>query len=206
VATLVIDPGMEQQLLERRRASRGDRWDEVWDGVYIMAPLPNIEHQELLNNISVAISNALAGQPGVRVFPGVNVSDRKDDWERNYRCPDVAVVLPDSRAVACGAFYFGGPDFIVEVASDYDRSRDKFDFYASVGVREFLLVDRNPWQLELYALRGKKLALACRGDVQDSGVLASQVLPLTFQLIAPPRPGRPQIEIVRTTDGQRWVA
>jgi Uma2 family endonuclease len=148
----------------------------------------------------------MAGQPGVRVFPGVNVSDRKDDWERNYRCPDVAVVLPDSRAVAYEAFYLGGPDFIVEIASDYDRSREKFDFYAAVGVREFLLVDRNPWQLELYALRGKKLVLASRGDVADGGLLTSQVLPLSFRLIAPATSGRPQIEIVRTTDGQRWLA
>jgi Uma2 family endonuclease len=148
----------------------------------------------------------LADQSGVRVFPGVNVSDRKDDWERNYRCPDVAVVLPDSRAVAYEAFYFGGPDFIVEIASDYDRSRDKFDFYAGVGVREFLLVDRKPWQLELYALRGKKLLLAGQGNVADGNVLASQVLPLNFRLIAPAGTGRPQIEIVRTTDSQRWLA
>jgi Uma2 family endonuclease len=203
---LVIDPGMEQELLERRRASRGDRWDEVWDGVYVMSPLANLEHQELLMQISLAIRSALAEQSGVRVFPGVNVSDRKDDWKRNYRCPDVAVVLPDSRAVAYDAFFFGGPDFIVEIASDYDRSREKFDFYASVGVREFLLVDRNPWHLELYALRVKKLVLASRGEVADGKVLTSQVLPLSFRLIAPPTPGRPQIEIVRTSDGQRWLA
>ncbi len=206
MATLVIDPGMEQQLLERRRASRGDRWDEVWDGVYIMAPLPNLEHQELVINLAMAFKNAYADQPSVRVFPGVNVSDREDDWEVNYRCPDVAVVLPGSRAVDCGAFYFGGPDFVVEVASDYDRSREKFDFYASVGVREFMLVDRNPWQLELYALQGEKLVLAARGDVRDGAALASQVLPLSFRLVAPTKPGRPQIEIVRTTDGQRWLA
>jgi Uma2 family endonuclease len=206
LATLVIDPGIEQHLLERRRASRGDRWDEVWDGVYIMAPLPNLEHQELVINLGTVFKNAYADQPNVRVFPGVNVSDREDDWEKNYRCPDVAIVLPESRAVDCGAYFLGGPDFVVEVASDYDRSREKFDFYAGVGVREFLLVDRNPWQLELYALRGKKLVLASRGDVQDGGLLTSQLLPLSFRLIAPAGSGRPQIEIVRTRDGQRWLA
>ena len=82
----------------------------------------------------------------------------------------------------------------------------KFDFYATVGVREFLLVDRNPWQLELYALRGKKLVLPGRGDVADGKVPTSQVLTLSFRQITPSKSGRPQIEIARTTDGQRWLA
>lgn len=203
--TLVIDPALENQLLERRRASRGDRFDEVWDGVYIMAPLANIEHQALVNAICTAFTNTLAGKPGVQVFPGVNVSDRRENWEQNYRCPDVAVVLPGSQAVDCDTFYFGGPDFVVEVASDYDRSREKFDFYSRVGVREFLLVDRNPWQLELHALRAGKLVLTGRCDVADGAVLASEVLPVRFRLVAGAS-SRPQIEIVRTTDGQRWLA
>jgi Uma2 family endonuclease len=206
MATLIIDPGVEQKLLERRRLSGGDRFDEVWDGVYIMAPLANIEHQELVANIATALRNAFADQPAVRVFPGVNVSDRQDDWEKNYRCPDGAVVLPDSRAVDCGAFYFGGPDFVVEVASDYDRSREKFDFYAKIGVREFLLVDRNPWQLELFALRDGKFARVGRSDVAAGGSMHSQVLALNWRLIAAVPPARPQIEIVRTSDGQRWLA
>jgi Uma2 family endonuclease len=193
-------------MLERRRLSGGDRFDEVWDGVYIMAPLANIEHQELVANIVTALRNAFADQPLVRVFPGVNVSDRQEDWEKNYRCPDGAVVLPGSRAVDCGAFYFGGPDFVVEVASDYDRSRDKFDFYADVGVREFLLVDRNPWQLELYALRGGEFELEGRSDLSLGAILKSTVLPITFRLVQATKPGRPQIEVVRTTDGQRWLA
>ena len=58
MATLVIDPGLERALLERRRASRGDRWDEVWDGVYVMAPLPNMEHQELVISFGSAIGFA----------------------------------------------------------------------------------------------------------------------------------------------------
>jgi len=123
--------------------------------------------------------------------------------KNNYRCPDVAIVLPDSRAIPCGTFYFGGPDFVVEIVSDYDRSREKFDFYASVGVRELLIVDRDPWRLELYSLKEKKLVLAGRCEVVDGVFLGSEVLPLSFRLVAPANPGRPQIEIVRTTDGQR---
>jgi Uma2 family endonuclease len=204
--TLVTDPALENELLERRRASRGDRWDEVWDGVYIMAPLPNIERQKLVQQFTNAISQALDDDPTIDVLPGANVSDRMEDWEHNYRCPDVTIVLPTSRAVNCGAFYFGGPDFVVEIASEYDRSREKFDFYASVGVREFLLVDRNPWQLELYALRQGNFEMVGRSDVHSEVLIESRVLPLRFRLISPEKPGRPQIEIVRTTDGHRWLA
>src|SRR2546423_8714240 len=140
--TLVMDPHIEEQLLENRRAWGGDRFDEVWDGVYVMAPMANLEHQQLMINVGAAFVNAFAGQPEILVFPGVNVSDRKKGWEKNFRCPDVAVVLPGSSAIDCDTFYFGGPDFVVEIVSDFDRSREKFEFYARVGVREMLLVDR----------------------------------------------------------------
>lgn len=206
MATLVIDPQLEEQLLEQRRASRGDRFDEVWDGVYVMSPLANNEHQELLIKLAAALHSAFASQPDVRVFPGVNVSDREDDWEKNYRCPDVAVVLPDSRAIDRGAYYLGGPDFVVEIASDYDRSREKFDFYASVGVRELLIVDRNPWQLELYRLEESRFVPAGASEPTQGNVLTSHALNLTFKLLPATAPRRPQVEIVRPSTGDRWLA
>jgi Uma2 family endonuclease len=202
--TLIIDPHVEQELLADRRARRADRFDEVWDGVYVMAPLANIEHMELMINLGAAFKSAFADQPEVRVFPGINVSDRRDEWEKNYRCPDVAVVLPGSRAIDCDTFYYGGPDFLVEIASDYDRSRDKFDFYSKVGVRELLLVDRNPWQVELYRLSRKNLKLVGSSEPVGQQLITSQVLLLTFRLLA--REGvRPQIEVVKPSTGERWL-
>ena len=78
-------------------------------------------------------------------FPGCNVSDQPERWKRNYRCPDVAVFLPGNPAEDRGTHWYGGPDFAAEVHSRFDRSRKKFGFYAKVGVRELLLVDRHPW-------------------------------------------------------------
>jgi Uma2 family endonuclease len=203
--TLVIDPRLEEQLLEQRRAQGGDKFDEVWDGVYIMAPMANVEHQAVVSGLTIAIGSALADNPAACVFAGINVSDRRDDWERNYRCPDVAVVLANSKAVDCGPFFCGGPDFVAEVASNYDRSREKFEFYARVGVREMLLVDRNPWQLELYRLDGPKLKLAGTSNLADQQTIASQILPLTYRLLSRPS-GRPQIEIVKPASNERWLA
>src|SRR5438105_3653139 len=98
MATLVMDPHIEEELLEKRRAWGGDKFDEVWDGVYVMSPLANNEHMELMTSLAAAIRNAFAARPDVHVFAGVNVSDRREGWEKNFRCPDVAVVLPGSRA------------------------------------------------------------------------------------------------------------
>jgi len=46
----------------------------------------------------------------------------------------------------------GGPDFAVEILNPGDRTPEKLPFYASVNVRELLVVDRDPWSLELFRL------------------------------------------------------
>jgi hypothetical protein len=98
--------------------------------------------------------------------------------------------------------WFGGPDLALEIVSPDDRSRDKLDFYARVGTREVLILDRDPWQMELYQLDQGELQL--RGTVTpDGGVLTSAVTPFTFQLVgAQPRP---QVKIVHTGTGREWV-
>ena len=97
MATLITDPELEERVRAQRAEWGGDRYDEVWEGTYMMNPLPNPEHGEIQGNL-VAVLRFALGFPGpARVFPGVNVSDRVDDWTKNYRCPDVAIVLPGSK-------------------------------------------------------------------------------------------------------------
>ena len=47
MATVVLDRDFADALRQERAAARSDRWDEVWEGTYMMVPLPNIEHQDL---------------------------------------------------------------------------------------------------------------------------------------------------------------
>jgi Uma2 family endonuclease len=200
---VVLDPDITKDFISLRRASGNDRWDEVWDGVYLLMPNPNIEHQEIAAGLTMVLGPVVKW-PGLgRVFPGVNVSDQPDDWTRNYRCPDVAVYLPGNPAVERGTHWHGGPDFAVEVVSPDDRSRDKLDFYARVGVREMLLVERSPWALELYQRRGSELDLVGTSKPDQPVALASAVLPLTFRLVS--GADRPVIEVVHTDGVQRWV-
>jgi Uma2 family endonuclease len=206
MTALITDRALEERLIAERQASGADLRDEVWDGVYVMSPMANMEHQRLATQFVSALVLAMRFDSAAEVIGPSNVSDREEGWTENYRIPDALVLLPNCAAKVCENHIFGGPDFVTEIVSEGDRTYEKFGFYSAIGVREFLIVERKPWQLELYALRGKELVLAGRGDVADGGTLTSQVLPLSFRLIAPAKPGRPQIEIVRTTDGQRWLA
>jgi Uma2 family endonuclease len=157
MATLIRDSSLEERILAQRRASGADRWDEVWEGVYVMAPLPNDEHQDVQAKL-VAILQTVIGWSGLGlVRAGVNVSDNEENWTYNYRCPDVAVFLKGTTAQNRREFWLGGPDFAVEIVSPKDASREKLDFYARVGVRELLIIDRQPWSLQLYRLKGGEL-------------------------------------------------
>lgn len=201
---LVTDPYVEEQLIAKRQAAGLDHHDEVWDGVYVVSPNPNNEHQALVRRLTTAFDVSI-DMPGLgQSFPGANVSDRETEWEQNYRMPDVAVFLSGNTAQNRDTHWFGGPDFAVEIVSSGDRSREKLDFYAHVGVRELLIVDRNPWGLELHRLRAAGLESAGRSSIEQPAVLRSEVLPLQFALV--PGAKRPQIEIAHHDGRQRWLA
>ncbi len=202
MATLVQDFDLSRQLIAKRKRSGHDRFDEVWEGVYVMNPLPNIEHQELVGELTYLLASVIKESQLGRVMPGANVSDREHGWKKNYRCPDVVVFLNDSQAVDCDTFWLGGPDFAVEIVSPGDRSREKLDFYAKVGTRELLLIDRKPWSLELYRLAGEKLLRVGKSTLAKRDWLTSEVVPLKWRLVA--GKSRPQIEAVHRTSRKKW--
>jgi Uma2 family endonuclease len=203
MAILIRDPILGGDLLAERRRTGADRYDEVWEGVYVMPPLPNNEHQQLVMCLGAVLQEVL-GWPGLGlVFPGVNVSDRDEGWEHNYRVPDLAVFLPGGKAQSRDTHWVGGPDFAVEITSPHDDTRAKVPFYGQVGVRELLLIDRHPWRLELYRLQGQQLTLAGQATPEQPAVLASQVVPLSFNVR--PGTGRPLVEVVRQGEERAWL-
>jgi Uma2 family endonuclease len=197
---LVLDPAEERRLKRERARTGADRFDEVWDGVYMVAPLPDNEHQFLVIELAKVIHQTVGAPNQGITYAGVNVSDREKTWKRNVRCPDVAVFLKGTKAKDCDTHWLGGPDFAVEIVSPNDRSRDKLDFYAKVGVRELLILDRKPWRLELYRLTDGQLELAGVSTPNKQTVLSSDVLALAFALEgAKPRPRLR----VKTANGKR---
>ena len=116
--------------------------------------------------------------------------------------PDVCLFRAGNPAEDRGTHWYGGPDFALEIVSPDDRSRDKLDFYAGVGTREVLILDRDPWRMELYQVSRGKMRLRGTGAV-GGGVVTSTVTPFTFQLVRS-RP-RPKIKITHSESGQEWV-
>ncbi|HJZ55852.1 MAG TPA: Uma2 family endonuclease, partial [Gemmataceae bacterium] len=177
---LITDPELVKETRARREASDGDKWNEVWDGVLVMPTLPNDEHQEIQGRLLFPLTMLFEMTGTGKVRPGVNVTDRHPDWTQNFRGPDLVVYLPGNPAVNHGTHWVGGPDFLVEIMSPGDLARDKLAFYAKVNTREVLIVDRDPWAMELYQLGAGMLRLAGRSDPSNPAVLTSGVLPLTF--------------------------
>jgi hypothetical protein len=198
---LVLDPEFQRDVIADRRARGIDRFDEVWEGVYVMSPLADDQHQGIATRLGSILDMGADLPAGSLVRVGINISDRPKGWKKNFRCPDVAVFLPGTTAINQGAFWQGGPDFAVEVRSRGDRARKKLPFYASVGTRELLIVDRNPWALELYRLDDAALRLVGKLTPGDGAALRSAVVPLTFGLRAGAE--RPVIEVAHA-DGRRW--
>jgi Uma2 family endonuclease len=204
MVAVINDPDLFRTMLRRRRALGLDKYDEVWEGTYVMNAMPNDNHQLIVSRIN-AVLEVLIGMTGLgQVRPGVNVSDRWDDWKSNYRCPDVLVFLNGNPAANRETHWFGGPDFAVEVLSPRDRARKKLSFYAKVGTREVLLVDRNPWQLELYRLHEGELRLAGTCNPQSATELTSETVPLRFGW--QPAEPRPTLVMTHQTDGRVWTA
>ncbi|MEX2171666.1 MAG: Uma2 family endonuclease [Pirellulales bacterium] len=202
MATLILDRELAEKIRLKRAECGGDRWDEVWEGTYVMAPLPNNEHQEFVSKLA-SILYLVVDWNRDTVLAGTNVSDRRQDWTHNYRCPDVAVYLYGNPAKNCGTHWLGGPDMAIEVVSPDDRSYDKIPFYESVGTRELLLIDRHPWQIELLRLDGDQLVSAGVSRPEDQHAIHSMVLPITFQLL--PASGRPQLVVSVVGDDRRWI-
>jgi Uma2 family endonuclease len=203
MGTFVADRGLEREIKAGRAASGADRFDEAWEGVTVIAPLADNEHQFLGLELAAIARAVVVEADSGQVFQGVNVSDREEGWREDFRIPDVAVFLKGGRAKDCGTHWCGGFDFGIEVVSPGDRTREKLPFYSRLGVRELLVVDRDPWALELYRSRDGGLELVGRSTVDQPAPLASEVLPLSFCL--QPDGGRPLIEVTHKDGVQGWL-
>ena len=202
MAILVADPFLEHRLIAERRASGADRYDEVWEGIYIMVPMPNDEHQQMVMQLGAILQETIGWSGLGEVRPGINLSDRREDWEQNYRVPDIAAFLSSGPAENCGTHWRGGADFLVEITSPGDRTLEKLPFYSRLGVLELLVVDRQSWALVLYRRQQDQLVQIGRSTTDSAEVLHSETVPLTFRLVSGEK--RPQIEVTHVDTQRLW--
>jgi len=132
--TLVLDPQPAEidDLLARRRESGIDRWDEVWEGVLHMIPPPSHKHQLIASRLH-RLLGPLVDDAGLELTGEVGIGSD----ERDYRAPDLAVHRPAD----VEAQWHPTAALVVEIVSPNDKTWDKLDFYAALGVEELLIVD-----------------------------------------------------------------
>jgi len=133
----------DEKYLAQRHSWGADRWDEVWDGVLHMPPFPMFEHELVASALLVALT-PLAKRCGL-----VAVAAALLEHEKNYRKPDLTLGRLDQTSERG----FEGAELVIEVLSPNDESRDKFPFFAKLGVREVWLVEPKTRAIELYLLR-----------------------------------------------------
>jgi Uma2 family endonuclease len=136
-------PPVVEDWLAQRRALGQDRFDEVWEGEYHVAPAPHRRHARL-DDLLGRVLGPLADDAGLMGATACNIGSPSD-----YRVPD-------------RAYFRGGSDeiwnptaaLVVEILSPGDESRRKLDFYVRAGVEEVLIVDPDERTVEWLA-RGR---------------------------------------------------
>jgi Uma2 family endonuclease len=189
---LVTDSDRADDMIQERKRLGLDRYDEVWDGVYVMPSMPTNVHQKIVDDLGDILSEVVKRSGLGEKYPGANVSDRR-------RIPDIVVVLKNSHAVDCGTHFMGGPDFLVEIQSPGDDTEDKIPFYGEIGVRELLILHRDRRTLRLLRNDGTELIEVKPEEFEGKQWVLSEVLPLAFRRTT--SKGVPRNEVHRT-DGQ----
>ena len=145
------------QELAHRRSIGADHWDEMWEGVLHMTPAPSLEHQRILGQLVVFLEPLLRSLKRGTLLPGINVFRTPT----NYRIPDLTFVAAGREDVLsdAGVREGGSPDAVIEIRSPEDETYEKFPFYAAIGTREVIVIDRDTKRPEIYRLAGSELAM-----------------------------------------------
>lgn len=168
VRTVVLgQPPVEvEEFLDRRRALGQDRFDEVWEGVYHVAPASHVWHG-YLDNVLAELLGSYARAAGLIGTGPFNLGTADD-----YRVPDRGYhrSLPSAVWVATAAI-------VVEVISPDDETWAKFDFYAAHDVDEICTADALAGRLQWFVRAGSVYAEAEASDLLGVTVadLAGQI-------------------------------
>jgi Uma2 family endonuclease len=145
---------MPKHWIEERKNSDAAQWDEMWNGVLHMPPMPNRLHQNIALDLAVYLKTFWIKASGCRVHQEVNVTTPEDEanWTLNYRIPDLVLLDPSRFAIDKNEYMVGAPLVVVEIASPGDETYDKFPFYAGLGVPELWVIHRDTRTPEIHLL------------------------------------------------------
>ena len=161
--------------LARRKAWGLDRHDEMWEGVLHMTPAPNVEHQRVLDRLIGFLEPRLREDGRGALLSGINVFHGDTD----YRIPDLSFVAIEHHGLlAVDGVRGGGPDAVTEIRSPDDETYEKLPFYAAIGTREVIVIDRDAKRPEIFRLAGPQ-DVALQPD--RDGWVMSETLQVRFR-------------------------
>lgn len=146
-----VIPELPDFIVEWRKRTGADRYDELWDGVLHMGPTPNRAHQEFEWALETWLRMHWAPVSSGKVYHEVNVA-AEGRWPENYRVPDVVLLTTERLVIDRNEYFDGAPSAVVEIHSPGDEAYEKLPFYASIGVPEVWIIHRDSKQFELYEL------------------------------------------------------
>lgn len=157
--------------LERRRRLGLDRFDEVWEGRYVVPPDPHLNHGRTQLGVAALLLSA-ARRLGLHAAGTFNLGGPAD-----YRVPD-AGLIPVPPAV-----WHDRATLVVEVLSPDDGTFDKLDFYRDHAARELLVLD--------WTTRGVRVIDLQEGHAErpDSTVLGMSTREISEAIDWPPLAG-----------------
>ena len=138
-------------------ALEGEERYELLDGELILAPSPNMAHQEVVANLGTSLGVFVKEHDLGRVyFAPTDVVFTDTDVLQ----PDVLFISKERQDIRTPANIQGAPDLVIEVLSPSSSSRDwgyKRELYALHGVREYWIIDPTNRMVSILVLRNDVL-------------------------------------------------
>jgi Uma2 family endonuclease len=148
-------PEVPGHIIQWRKRTGADHWDEMWEGVLHMPPTPSRTHQELEGALERWLWVHWARPGGNKVYHQINVAS-PGGWPDDYRIPDLVLLTPDRFHIDCDQYFDGAPTVVIEIRSRGDESVEKLPFYAKIGVPEVWIIARDTKAPEIHVLRGRR--------------------------------------------------
>ena len=128
-------------VIERRRALGQDGHDEMWEGVYWLAPHAHSDHGIIQEELATAL-RPWGKRAGLLASGPFNLGEPTD-----YRVPDGGYFRTRP-----GVLYVPTAVVVIEVLSPGDETFRKLDFYAAHGVLELLVAFPDECAVRCYDL------------------------------------------------------
>jgi len=151
-----------------------DQRYEIINGRLLMAPAPDLWHQDWLNGLNIFITQYVRRKKLGRLFiaPVDVVLDAQNTVQ-----PDLVFVAAKNEGILQPRAIFGTPDMVVEIVSPSSKRRDRHDkmnLYPRFGVKEYWIGDAGSRSLEILVLVKGRYELRC--SAEEKGKLSSLVL------------------------------